>query len=197
MKCKASGRSYRPAEKVCQVCGQKLKRHHIVWRKRVVYSWGVEYSTSWGYKCRDEGCLGQGEVYKSWEAEKVHLKHRQYSRELVIQIGYRRSWGHRTIYELHAWLTESLKVGVTVQQVLNLIGDFLALLRAGQAMKVRHKLTGIKEIVIGVDGMQPEKGNKMLYLVREPRVGLTLAAESLDEGGHDTLSEQLLTPSKN
>lgn len=196
MRDEGSRKSYRPEAIKCGICGQKLKRSHIVWRKRIIYSWGIELTTSWGYKCGDEECLGHQKTYTSQAAEQLHLKHRQYSRELIIKIGYRRFWEHRTIYELHDWLTQSLKVPITERQVLNLIGDFLALLRAGQAEKIHHKLKGVKEIVIGIDGMQPEKGNKMLYLVREPRIGLTLVAESLDEGGHEILSEQLLIPLK-
>ena len=115
---------------------------------------------------------------------------------MIIKIGYRRFWEHRTIYELYDWLTNSLEVTISQRQVLELIGDFLALLRAGQRLKIREKLRGLREIVIGIDGMQPEQGNKMLYLVREPRIGLTLLAESLDEGGHQVLSEQLLAPLK-
>lgn len=196
MKDKSRRKSYRPEAKVCRICGQKLKRDHIVWRKHIIFSWGVEWTTSWGYKCGDEACLGRKEVYSSQLAERVHLKHRRYSRELIVKIGYRRFWEHRTIYELHDWLTQSLKVSITPRQVLQLIGDFLALLKAGQAMKIRHKSTGSKEVVISIDGMQPERGNKMLYLVREPRIGLTLLAENLDEGGHQVLSEQLLNPLK-
>ena len=189
-------KSYRPEEKECGICGQKLKRSHIVWRKKLIYSWGVELTTSWGYKCGDEKCLGHQKTYTSQAAEQLHLKHRQYSRELIIKIGYHRFWEHRTIYELHDWLTQSLKVPITERQVLNLIGDFLALLKAGQAEKIYAKLQGLPEIVIGIDGMQPERGNKMLYLVREPQLGLTLVAEILDEGGHEILSEQLLLPLK-
>ena len=196
MKDKTRRKSYHPEVRECRVCGQKLKRSHIAWRKSLIFSWGMEWTTSWGYRCGDEKCAGQKETYTSQEADKLHLKHRRYSRELIIKIGYRRFWEHRTIYELHDWLTQSLRVPITVQQVLQVIGDFLALLRAGQAMKIRCRLRGLKEIVIGIDGMQPEKGNKMLYLVREPRIGLTLLAASLDEGGHQVLSEQLFTPLK-
>ena len=196
MKGQRGRKSYHPEVKECPYCGQKLKRSHIAWRKSLIFTKGIELTTSWGYKCEAESCAGHQEIYKSQTAERLHLKHRRYSRELIIRIGYRRFWEHRTIYELHDWLTQGLKVPITVQQVLQLIGDFLALLRAGQAMKVRGKLGGLKEIVIGIDGMQPEQGNKMLYLVREPRLGLTLVAESLDEGGHQVLSEQILSPLK-
>jgi len=100
------------------------------------------------------------------------------------------------MYELYDWLSQDLRLKISDRHVLNLIGDFLALLRAGQGAKIRRKLGPLKGIMIGIDGMQPEKGNKSLYLVREPRLGLTLMAESLNAGTNEVLSEQLLEPLK-
>jgi hypothetical protein len=93
----------------------------------------------------------------------------------VVKVGYRRFWLHQTMYELYDWLTQDLTIAVSEREILNVIGDFLALLRAGQAAEVRTKLTALKDLVIGLDGMQPEKGNTCLYIVRELRTGLTLS----------------------
>lgn len=78
--------------------------------------------------------------------------------------------------------------------MLNLLADFLALLRAAQPHKVRQWLKQQGYLVIGVDGMQPEKGNTSLYVIREQQLGLTLLAENLAESSHQTLREQLFTP---
>lgn len=150
---------------------------------------------SWAYRCPN-GCEGQARHYVSGQAERLHLKHRRMSREMVVKIGYRRFWQHQTIYELHDWLSQELGLTLSVRQVMNLIADFLALLRAGQAAKIWHELGKLNYLVIGVDGMQPEKGNKSLYIVREIQSGLTLMAESLDEGSNGTLSQQLFEPLK-
>jgi hypothetical protein len=83
-----------------------------------------------------------------------------------------------------------------VRHVLNLLADFLALLRAAQPAKIRQKLKRLKELVIGIDGMQPEKGNTCLYVVRELQVGLTLLAENLDDSSQTSLSEHLFEPLK-
>jgi hypothetical protein len=189
-------RSYRPERSLCPYCGQILKRSHIAWRKQIIYASGPEWVTSWAYRCPDPNCEGGQQSFISEAAETHHLKHHRYSRELIIKVGYRRFWHHRTVYELHDWLTQSLHLPISERQVLNLIGDFLALLRAGQQAKVRHHLAQMKTLVIGIDGMQPEKGNRILYIAREPRLGLTLLAESLDEGTQYDLSEQVLEPLK-
>jgi len=73
------------------------------------------------------------------------------------------------------------------------------LLRAGQPAKIAQLLPKLKElegIILAIDGMQPEKGNDALYIVREAQLDLTLAAEVLDHGDHDTLQVKLLEPIK-
>jgi hypothetical protein len=98
--------------------------------------------------------------------------------------------------EIHDWLTEDLGLTLSQRQILNLIGDFLALLRAAQPAKVGAQLKGVKRLLIGLDGMQPEKGNACLYIVRELQLGLTLLAENLDESSDPTISTGLLEPLK-
>lgn len=186
--------SYRPEQRLCPTCGQFLKRDHTLWHKVVVFSSGPQHVESWIYRCPDRNCPDVAKQYVSTEAETVHLKYRRYSRELLVKIGYRRFWLHQTMYQIHEWLTQELQLEISERQVLNLIGDFLALLRAGQASKVRVKLCAMKQAMIGIDGVQPEKGNKILYLVREVSSGQILMAESLDEGSHETLSSCLLEP---
>jgi hypothetical protein len=122
------------------------------------------------------------------------LKKRQFGRDVIVHVGYRRFWYHQTMYEIHEWLTQDQHVPISQRQVLNLIGDFLALLRAAQPAKVRHELRKLDSLVIGVDGMQPEKGNASLYIVRELQVGLTLLAENLDDSATPTVRQQVFQP---
>ena len=157
---------------------------------------GPVYVTSWGYGCLNPDCPEAEQVYRSDEAERLHLKKRQFGREVIVQVGYHRFWYHQTMYEIHDWLTEDLGVTISPRQVLNLIADFLALLRAAQPAKVRAQLKGLKGLLIGLDGMQPEKGNACLYIVRELQLGLTLLAENLDESSDPTIRGRLLEPLK-
>jgi hypothetical protein len=188
--------TYRPEKRICPRCGQWLKRSHTLWHKVVVFPTGPKHVESWLYRCPNRDCSDAAKQYVSTEAETLHLKYRRYSRELIVKIGYRRFWLHQTMYEIHEWLTHDLRVQISDRQVLNLIGDFLALLRAAQPSKVRSKLREWKQLVIGIDGIQPEKGNQILYLVREVQSGQILMAESLDEGSHEILSTRLLEPLK-
>lgn len=200
---RASKCSYRPKRRYCPVCHSILKRSHILWRKRLMLLTGPMDVTSWAYRCSDATCAGASETYASEEAEMLHLKHRRLGRDVVVYVGYHRFWYHRTMYEIHEWLTQDLGLSVSERQVLNLITDFLALLRAAQPAKVRDQLKTLthssslgKQWIVGLDGMQPEKGNTCLYIVRELQLDLTLLAENLDDSSDATIRARLLQPLK-
>lgn len=159
--------------------------------------------TSWGYHCPNPDCPEQETICRSVEAEKLHLRKKQFGRDVIVHIGYRRFWYHQTMYEIHEWLTQDLGLSVSERQVLNLIADFLALLRAAQPAKVRDRLKALtqssslgKRWIVGLDGMQPEKGNTCLYIVRELQLDLTLLAENLDDSSDATIRARLLQPLK-
>ena len=189
-------RSYRPAQRSCPSCQSTLKRSHILWRKRLITLTGPVQVISWGYRCPKATCASAAVVYRSVAAEGLHLRKHQFSREVIVQVGYRRFWYHQTIYEIHAWLTQDLGLAVSERQVANLIADFLALLQAAQPAKVRATLQPLKYLVVGLDGMQPAKGDTCLYIVRELQTDVTLCAENLDDSADATIRTRLLQPLK-
>jgi len=187
---------YRPEQRLCPVCQSVLKRAHILWRKHLIFSSRVRIVVSWAYCCPQANCPGAKECITSQKAEALHLKHRRFSRELIVKIGYRRFWHHQTMYELYDWLTQDLKITISDREVMHLILDFLALLKAAQETKISRKLSLLKHLIISIDGMQPEKGNDCLYIVREVQCGVTLQAVNLEESSQDALCEYLFEPLK-
>jgi hypothetical protein len=173
-----------------------LKRDHILWRKYIFFSTGAQDVTNWAYSCPKKDCCAAGEPIRSTQAEKLHLRQRRFSRELVVRIGFQRFWQYRTMYEIHGWLTQDLHLVICEREVANLFLDFLALLKAAQSAKIRNKLGCLQGLVIAVDGMQPEKGNDCLYIVREIQCGVTLLAVNLEESSQTTLCEQVFKPLK-
>ena len=188
--------SYRPEQYLCPVCKNILRRDHILWRKYLIFSTGPKEVTNWAYRCREVGCPGAKTVYRSAKAEKLHLRKHRFSRELIVRIGFRHFWQHATMYEIQDWLVQDLRLQICEREVANLFLDFLALLSAAQPAKIRQKLSTLKWLIIGVDGMQPEKGNDCLYIVRELQCGVTLLAVNLEESSQDALSKCIFEPLK-
>ena len=187
---------YRPEQSLCPVCQGRLKRDHILWHKDLTFSTGVKRVVSWAYVCSQAGCAGATQTHRSRQAESVHLKHRRFSRELIVRIGYQCLWQHQTRDEVYAWLTQDLQVAISEREISNLVVDFLALLKAAQPAKIRRNLSLLTELVIGVDGMQPEKGNDCLYIVRELQCQVTLLAANLEENTQEALCKHVFEPLK-
>jgi len=187
---------YRPEQHLCPICHTLLKRDHILWHKQVTFSTGAKMLVSWAYRCPGVTCPGSKDVFKSLKAEAVQLKYRRFSRELVVRIGYQHFWQHQTMYEIHDWLTNDLHLGISEREVAYIFVDFLALLSAAQPAKIRDKLGRLQWLIITIDGMQPEKGNDCLYIVREIQSGVTLLAVNLEESSQDALCEHLFEPLK-
>lgn len=190
-------RYFRPELRRCPHCRWQLKRCGTLWRKNLVTLKGREHVVSQSYRCSNPACPRPEIRYRSAEAETLSLPGGSFGINVIVEIGYRRFWMRQTVLEIHAALKDSIPI--SERHVLNLIGDFLALLRAGQPAKIAQLLPKLKELggmILAIDGMQPEKGNDALYIVREAQLDLTLAAEVLDHGDHDTLQVKLLKPIK-
>ncbi len=186
--------TYRPEQRSCPICRSVLKRDHILWRKYMLFSTGAQVVTSWAYRCPQADCPENARVYRSAAAEKLHLRQRRFSRELVVRLGYRRLWQHDTLDELHAWLTQELQLMICRREVANLLLDFLALLAAAQPARIRTQLSRLPGLLIAIDGMQPEKGNDCLYIVRELQSRVTLLAVNLVDSSEDALCEHIFAP---
>ena len=188
-------RYFRPKRKRCPHCQWKLKRWYTLWSKYLTTLEGRFYVFSQGYHCPNPECPKPQTVYRSAEAETLSVPKCSYGIDVMVEVGYQRFWLRRTIQEIHSSLKEH--VSISERQVLNLLANFLSLLRAAQPAKVAEldvqwqKLGGL---VLSIDGMQPEKGNPALYVVREAQLDVTLMAEILETGDHQTIAAELLEP---
>ena len=188
-------RYYRPTLTTCPRCGASLRRRWTLWDKYLVTLAGRVHIFSLGYSCRRPRCSRV--IYRSIEAEQLSPKGYSFGFDLMVQIGWWRFWDHRTLDEIATLLTAQ-HLPVSRRHILNLIGDFLALLRAAQPAKIEAQRAYFKRhgLVISLAGMEPEQGNEMLFVVREANLDLTLVAKTLYSSRADLISQQLLEPVK-
>jgi hypothetical protein len=188
-------RYYRPEQERCPHCQWKLKRCYTLWSKYLTTLEGRLHVFSQGYRCSNPECPEPQTIYRSAEAETLSVPECSYGMDVMVEVGYQRFWLRRTIQEIHRSLEE--RIPISERQVLNLLANFLALLRAAQPAKVAKLHARWQELgglVLSMDGMQPEKGNPALYVVREVQLDVTLMAEILETGDHQTLATELLEP---
>jgi hypothetical protein len=190
-------RYYRPTITRCPHCGARLRRHCTLWSKYLVTLEGRIHVFSLGYRCCRPRCRDAAVIHRSQEVEQLSLKGSSFGFAVIVQIGWWRFWDHRTLDEI-AILLRDKHLPVSRRHILNLIGDFLALLRAAQPAKIETQRAYFQRhgMVLSIDGMEPEQGNEMLFVVREANLEMTLVAETLYSSRADLISRRLLEPVK-
>ncbi|MFD2327994.1 transposase [Cohnella sp. GCM10020058] len=132
--------------------------------------------------------------YRSAEADALAMKHTSYGFDVLALVGELRFKQHLTLAELH---TELNRRGVVTSErnCMRLYERYLTLLRASVDEHLREKLAQVTQehggLLLSLDGVQPEKGNETLYVVREGFSGTIVAAKNLKSGSAQELKKWL------
>ncbi|MNB97899.1 hypothetical protein D3C75_451370 [compost metagenome] len=180
----------------CPHCGTKLKRHHTAWHKYVNTLSGIFDVWSMAYACPNLECPYPRAYYRSAEADALVMKHTSYGFDVLALVGELRFKHHYTLSELHKELNRR-GVVTSERNCERLYERYLTLLRASVTDHLRENLKEVVRehggLLLSMDGIQPEKGNETLYVVREGFSGSILAAQNLKSGSAEEL-KQLLRP---
>lgn len=182
-----------PEVAICQHCGSPLRYCHAVWRKHLITLTETFYAVSHGYRCPNASCPGPRPVHRSAEAESLSLRNHSYGMDVVAQVGYLRLYEHNTRKEIHEALRER-NVPISEREVQNLYEAYSFLLSCSAAERVterRSQMLANGGIIVSLDGVQPEKGNETLWVVREVLTGTTLAAKNLATSDTASLKDLL------
>src|SRR5260221_4004311 len=170
----------------CPLCQRGLRRAVTLSERTVITLKEVVKLVHAGYRCPDSQCAGHQRTYRSVKADALALPWFTYGLDIVLLVGRLRLREHQTVDEIHQELLKRLKpLGVKIarREVLYLFEAYCTLLRASSEAKddVEWLAQGEKNggIILSVDGIQPEKGNETVYLVRDALTGRVLAAENV------------------
>ncbi|MCI3919087.1 transposase [Paenibacillus sp. TRM 82003] len=183
---------FKPEFELCLHCGAKLKRSHTAWKKNISTLQGVIQAWSMAYVCSNANCNYQDIYYKSAEADSLAMKHTSYGFDVLALVGQLRFKHHMTIAEITEELT-GRGVATSERNSQRLYERYLTLLRSSVTDHVKEELKQVVEahggIMISMDGVQPEKGNETLYVVREVFSGTILVAKSVKSSSAEELKE--------
>ncbi|XEC94929.1 transposase [Paenibacillus tarimensis] len=187
---------FRPEFTCCVHCGAKLKRSHTAWKKNISTLNGVIQAWSMAYVCSNSSCVYPKTYYKSAEAEALAMKHTSYGFDVLALVGQLRFKHHMTIAEITEELTER-GVSTSERNSQRLYERYLTLLRSSITNFVKEELKLVVDqhggIMISMDGVQPEKGNETLYVIREVFSGTILVAKSVKSSSTEEL-KSLIQP---
>jgi endonuclease III-like uncharacterized protein len=116
----------------------------------------------------------------------------------VLLVGRLHLGQHQTVDEVHKELLERLRplgVSISRREILYLFEAYCTLLRESlEAKDDQQWLDEVNKhggIIVSVDGIQPEKGNETVYVVRDALSGRVLAAENVTSSETEVIKARL------
>ena len=119
--------------------------------------------------CPDPGCPGHTQT-KSPELEvTIALPKWAIGWDVLCWIGHRRFSRHWPISQIRAELHEDYGIKLSEDSLTRYIRHYQILLAARQQdpEALRRQYEAVDQIILSIDGLQPEKGHETLYVVRE------------------------------
>jgi hypothetical protein len=172
-------RTLEPAWIYCFECG------HPMWvtyhgHRRLLTLQGVLDLTLPIRQCRNPECAARKHPVRPWEEGALALPQAECGLDLVAFVGACRYQQHRSIPEIHRLLKER-DVPLCERSVTNLLYRYEELLALRLADQTRLKSLFKKQgrVVVALDGMQPDKGHEVLWVLRDLLSGEVLLARSL------------------
>ena len=131
-------------------------------------------------RCYNEKCERFGWVYRPEAEGKWALPQHEFGLDVMALCGALRYQEHRSVPEIHQKLRLQ---GICVGQrsVSHLLERYDELLALGLTNKQRLQdiVRGHKQVILAIDGMQPDVGHEVLWVIRECLSGEILLARTL------------------
>ncbi len=184
----------------CLTCATRLRRYATLSQRTVITLDGPIYLTHCGYRCPSPTCPTEKRCYRSAAADALALPGFTFGLDCVILVGHLRLAQQHTLDQAHQVLQARLTpVTLTIsrREVLYLFDAYCTLLRAAQQIATdtawHDQVRTNGGLILSLDGIQPDKGNETVYLVRDVLSGRVLAAENVRLSDTETI-KRLLAP---
>jgi hypothetical protein len=172
-------RQLSPLRTHCVGCGQSL---------RVAYRTQRTITTLQGNcrlilrvrRCHNPACAWYHRPYRPEEEGKWALPHGEFGLDVIALVGTLRYTAHRSIPEIHQTLRDR-GVPIAERTVTHLLQRYeeLVTLHLGETARLRERFKEQGQIILALDGLQPDVGHEVLWVVRDCISGEVLLARSL------------------
>lgn len=168
-----------PEREECPSCGQRLwVAYHE--HRRVVRLDGVWRLTLRVRRCRNRECAAYHQAYVPEEAGAWALPQAEFGLDIIALVGQLRYREQRSVPQIHRTLRER-GVDIAERSVTVLLHRYeeLVALRLTDATRQRERLAEQGGVILAIDGLQPDVGHEVLWVLRDVRSGAMLLARSL------------------
>ena len=143
-------------------------------------------------RCEQAGCVRRHRPYRPEEEGAIALPQHEFGLDVVALVGALRYRDHRSVPEIHAVL-RGRGVEIAERSVTNLLDRYDELLATTltSSERLRGVLAGQGRAILALDGLRPDVGHEVLWVVRECISGEVLLARSLLSGTANDLAPLL------
>ena len=175
----------------CAACGSLAPADYRA-RRNVVTLEGVVALRVQVRVCHQQGCALYLKPVRSEEEGGWALPDHEFGLDVIALIGALRYHEHRSVPEIHAAL-RARGVPISERSVTNQLDryDELLALRMTDSQRLQDVTRKLGRVVLAMDGLQPEVGHEVLWVVRDCLSGEVLAARSLLGSGEEELAPLL------
>ena len=139
--------------------------------------------------CRNPGCPRHRACLRPQQEGRFARPQHEFGLDVIALVGALRHAEHRSALEIHA---ELLRRGVPIcaRSVGNLLDryDELLALSCSDAARLRRITAEAGRVILAIDGLQPDVGHEVLWVVRDALSGEVLPARSLLSSCQDDLA---------
>ena len=177
----AAPRSYRlePEQPRCRHCGATARvAYHD---RRTVATLDGRYDLVLVVRlCRDPACPLYRRPYRPEEEGGWALPHGEFGLDVIALVGALRYREHRGVPAIHQALV-ARGVAIAARSVTNLLYRYeeLLALRLADQSRLRARLAQQDQVILALDGLQPDVGHEVLWVLRDCLSGEVLLARSL------------------
>jgi hypothetical protein len=155
-------------ERDCPSCGRRM--HICDHRQRRLYTLDgpVELICKLNHS-PDPNCPGHARTKSPEQESLIALPHWAIGWDVLCWIGQRRFSRHASIPLIRLELDDAYAIKISEDSIARAIRFYQVLLAARQQDPevLRQQYAPVDEIILSIDGLQPEKGHETLYVVRE------------------------------
>ena len=163
----------------CPACGGRL-RYRYDNRRTVTTLTGLVRLRLQVRRCESPGCSRHHQPYRPEAEGAIVLPQHEFGLDVIALIGAWRHREHRSVPEIHRGLRER-GVAIAERTVTNLLDryDELVATSLGDDDRLRATLAGQGRVILALDGLQPDVGHEVLWVLRDCLSGEVLLARSL------------------
>ena len=155
-------------ESVCSACGKRM--HVKERRRRHVYTLnGSVCYVAPMLHCPDNACPNHRRRFGPDQELTLAMPRWLIGWDVFCWLGHRRFARHWSVPQLCAELKDSYVIELSEDAIEDYLQRYQCMLAARQQdfALMREEYSSTREVVLSIDGLQPEKGHETLYVVRE------------------------------